>query len=113
MPHVRLGPEDPEKNKSGMKGPTLPDHVLAAIEAERRKERDEEVGGNESNYDDPKSRKRKDRGGRKRKADDDDDPDNPEGDYSSEGVDSKYATWMPPQGQTGDGRTSLNDKLGY
>jgi hypothetical protein len=21
--------------------------------------------------------------------------------------------WAPPQGQTGDGRSSLNDKLGY
>lgn len=25
----------------------------------------------------------------------------------------EVATWMPPQGQTGDGRTHLNDKLGY
>ena len=27
--------------------------------------------------------------------------------------DEKYQTWVPPKGQTGDGRTSLNDKLGY
>ena len=27
--------------------------------------------------------------------------------------DDKYQTWVPPVGQTGDGRTSLNDKLGY
>ena len=27
--------------------------------------------------------------------------------------DEKYQTWVPPTGQTGDGRTSLNDKLGY
>ncbi|XP_076463473.1 kanadaptin-like [Babylonia areolata] len=27
--------------------------------------------------------------------------------------DPNYAMWMPPQGQSGDGRTSLNDKLGY
>lgn len=24
-----------------------------------------------------------------------------------------YATWTPPVNQTGDGRTALNDKLGY
>ncbi|XP_072758527.1 kanadaptin [Anoplolepis gracilipes] len=24
-----------------------------------------------------------------------------------------YSTWIPPQGQSGDGRTSLNDKYGY
>lgn len=27
--------------------------------------------------------------------------------------DEKYQTWVPPKGQTGDGRTSLNEKLGY
>ena len=27
--------------------------------------------------------------------------------------DDKYQTWVPPKGQTGDGRTSLNEKLGY
>ena len=24
-----------------------------------------------------------------------------------------YATWLPPQDQTGDGRTKLNEKFGY
>jgi len=27
--------------------------------------------------------------------------------------DEKYQTWVPPKNQTGDGRTSLNEKLGY
>ncbi|TRY77451.1 hypothetical protein TCAL_08013 [Tigriopus californicus] len=34
-----------------------------------------------------------------------------QGDYDSS--DPKYATWMPPEGQSGDGRTSLNEKYGY
>ena len=33
------------------------------------------------------------------------------GDYDAS--DEKYATWVPPSNQTGDGRTSLNEKLGY
>ncbi|GFO30162.1 kanadaptin [Plakobranchus ocellatus] len=28
-------------------------------------------------------------------------------------TDPDYAMWLPPSGQTGDGRTSLNEKLGY
>ena len=35
------------------------------------------------------------------------------GDYESSLNDDKYATWVPPANQSGDGRTSLNDKYGY
>lgn len=32
---------------------------------------------------------------------------------SNQEYDPDYAMWLPPTGQTGDGRTSLNEKLGY
>ena len=63
---------------------------------------------------------RKDRG-RKRKVDKEDgggdgetEEDVTGSDYGkTHAKDPKYATWTPPVGQTGDGRTHLNDKLGY
>ena len=33
------------------------------------------------------------------------------GDYDNS--DPKYATWLPPTNQSGDGKTALNDKYGY
>lgn len=33
--------------------------------------------------------------------------------YPKEGFSDDYNMWVPPSNQTGDGRTSLNDKLGY
>lgn len=36
---------------------------------------------------------------------------NPKGQFDDESGD--YSTWVPPVGQSGDGRTKLNDKLGY
>ncbi|CAL4171507.1 unnamed protein product, partial [Meganyctiphanes norvegica] len=33
--------------------------------------------------------------------------------FKYDGDKPEYSTWTPPVGQTGDGRTSLNDKLGY
>ena len=55
--------------------------------------------------------------GRKRRIRDDDNPDADDetplgGDYNTADTE-KFAVWMPPEGQTGDGRTRLNDKLGY
>ncbi|CAL1536937.1 unnamed protein product [Lymnaea stagnalis] len=34
-------------------------------------------------------------------------------DQNFDGADPNYAMWLPPTEQSGDGRTSLNDKLGY
>lgn len=35
-------------------------------------------------------------------------------DFDEEMVDTeKYSTWLPPQGQSGDGNTDLNEKYGY
>lgn len=45
--------------------------------------------------------------------DDDEDVDEKEENVEYNASDPKYAMWMPPEGQSGDGRTSLNDKLGY
>lgn len=33
--------------------------------------------------------------------------------YYQVGMDSKYDVWVPPSNQSGDGKTSLNEKLGY
>lgn len=33
--------------------------------------------------------------------------------YPKKGLSEDYSMWVPPTGQSGDGRTSLNDKLGY
>ena len=36
-----------------------------------------------------------------------------EDEYYKVGEDDRYDVWVPPDEQSGDGRTSLNEKLGY
>ena len=91
--------KEPIKQESRMKGPSLP---LAAVLEKLQEEADEE--GEFGNEGSRKKRKggKNDKGGKKAKTGTgyhDDDPD--------------YAVWLPPQNQTGDGKTHLNDKLGY
>ncbi len=74
---------------------------------------------NDIGYEEEPSQKRKrgDRGNKRKKKAEEDGENDGEGEeadsYYKIGADSKYDVWLPPQGQTGDGRTSLNDKLGY
>jgi len=59
-------------------------------------------------------RKRRDRGSKRKKKEESKDIEQDViEEYYKVGADSKYDVWVPPTGQTGDGRTSLNDKLGY
>ena len=57
-------------------------------------------------------KKRGDRGSkRKNKPEETSEPQ--EEQYYKIGMDSKYDVWVPPSNQSGDGKTSLNEKLGY
>jgi len=58
---------------------------------------------------DEKQKKRGDRGWKRKVKTAEDD----EEEYYKIGMDSKYDVWVPPQNQSGDGKTSLNEKLGY
>ena len=57
-------------------------------------------------------KKRGDRGSkRKNKPEETSEPE--EEQYYKIGMDSKYDVWVPPSNQSGDGKTSLNEKFGY
>jgi len=120
-----------------MKGPEIPAHIKEAmaqnLEAEESVKKQEssvepsvenkvlgtldvlsnhtEVPDQEFESEEDKKRKRGDRGTkRNKKICKEQDP---EDSFYKLGEDRQYDVWLPPQGQTGDGKTSLNDKLGY
>jgi len=130
IPKERIG--DTSVNKVQKKiGPEIPEHIRNTVSNDE--EGDKENGDNDSkivgtldvlkeisdagqvNLDveedsEEKQKKRGDRGSkRKVKKMEEEEPE----EYYKIGMDSKYDVWVPPQNQSGDGKTSLNEKLGY
>ncbi len=96
--------------KASMKGPYLPDHIRLELQRELE---DADQGKNDEESPEVAPKRRGDRG-RKRKKEEEDTPSQDVVVGSGYNVsDPKYAVWMPPDNQSGDGRTSLNEKLGY
>ena len=119
-------------------GPALPEHIKQALEsqentgdaeAERNKDKvppptpdekmeivKDEVPEEVTEDTEVLKRKRGDRGSKRRaKAAEESDQTEvaePKDSYRL-GEDAKYDVWVPPQDQSGDGKTSLNEKLGY
>ena len=95
----------------GIKGPTLPPPTSDESKSKDKHDND--------NNDEPVAKKKKKKHHRNKQRDKDDnlaesdEKQKVPGDYESADRDPKFATWLPPANQTGDGRTSLNDKYGY
>ena len=107
-----------------MRGPMIPEHLRRELQKEAAEAEDED--GTEAGAEAPAETKRRgDRGRKRRKGEDGGGPGSKKGDiheiteedldadYQDVANSDKYAVWKPPKNQTGDGRTSLNDKLGY
>ena len=111
-------------------GPTIPDHIREQMEKSQDNQEDDSIPVVQMSADDPSAdevkmmndepsedevsvkRKRGDRG-TKRRLKPEEVKESQEENYYKIGMDSKYDVWVPPVGQSGDGKTSLNEKLGY
>ena len=117
VPKERIG--DTSENRVP-RGPSIPQHILDAMKD--NKENSENTSTEEPEPSVEKSEEKEisktkirgDRGSkRKTKPVEEDVDEETSEEYYKVGMDSKYDVWMPPQGQSGDGKTSLNEKLGY
>ncbi|XP_060592039.1 kanadaptin-like [Ruditapes philippinarum] len=92
-------------SKSRLKGPSLP---LAAVLEKLQ----EENANDDENDDNNSEKKTRDSNKRKSKHSSSDSKKLKSGDsYTTD--DPDYAVWLPPENQSGDGKTHLNAKLGY
>ncbi|XP_039254169.2 kanadaptin-like [Styela clava] len=85
--------------KRKLLGPTLPPELKQQLIAEQEKSSERDIEEDEGA---PKPKRKRQRI-RKAKP-------SSKVEYSD---DPNYSAWLPPEGQTGDGKTSLNEKLGY
>eukprot|EP00090_Calanus_glacialis_P045206 TRINITY_DN8245_c0_g1_i1.p1 TRINITY_DN8245_c0_g1~~TRINITY_DN8245_c0_g1_i1.p1 ORF type:complete len:740 (-),score=270.81 TRINITY_DN8245_c0_g1_i1:59-2278(-) len=126
VPKERIG--DTSVNKMQKKiGPEIPEHIrdtLSTVEEGDKENSEGKVVGTldvlkdisavgqenmDTEEDSEEKRKRGDRGSKRKVKKVEEEPE----EYYKIGMDSKYDVWVPPQNQSGDGKTSLNDKLGY
>jgi hypothetical protein len=109
---LREGPdvdsEEVSVKKDGDNLPKTDSENLVSCDSQDRMESD-------LTLEESQKRSRGDRGTKRRakKIDPEEDDENAGDSYYKVGMDRKYDVWMPPQNQSGDGKTSLNDKLGY
>ncbi|KAH3699321.1 hypothetical protein DPMN_074277 [Dreissena polymorpha] len=92
------------KTNPRQKGPSLP---LAAVLEKLQEEATEEENKMENSGEDKTMGKRKTVESSKSKSK------RPKSDTGYSEDDPDYAVWLPPQNQSGDGKTHLNEKLGY
>ena len=125
----RIGYQPPVSSERKL-GPSVPDHIKEAIEKSPEDETGDGKPNNEastaqstdqteqkdvSEESDVLKKKRGDRGSKRRAKLEESTQSNTKEkeEFYKVGMDSKYDVWLPPENQSGDGKTSLNEKLGY